>query len=359
MNKKQVIRTVVFLVLVFFVLVLLSDLFEYKVSNISRRYEKFKQLEDDTVDAVYVGSSGVDRYWIPAKAYDEYGMTVYPLSSEGLPSWLVKNMIVEARDKQNPKLIIIDSRPFTGSELTQVTSLAETRARRVIDMIDFFSPNRLDSINRSLKVFNKLDSSISRFSPSYYFTFIRYHNMWNDEAFTFDQLTDPVAKYLGFYLWEGSSVKEYSKPKEAVYTDERIPLCDQSMEDLTELIAYIKENNIDALFVDTPYPIDEKGSGRRNSLADILAENGMNYISYNTPEMAEKYPFDPSADFYNSNHVNYYGAEKFTTIFSEYINENYELSDHRNDERCADDWNGVYDLIKKRIAQFEKNKAKK
>lgn len=47
-------------------------------------------------------------------------------------------------------------------------------------------------------------------------------------------------------------------------------------------------------------------------------------------------------DFYNSKHVNYVGAEKYTDYLVKYINENYELPDRRGDERYKS-WEKAYD----------------
>lgn len=354
MNRKQIIRTIVFFILVFFVLVFLCSLFKYKISNISRRYQTFKELEDNTVDAVFVGSSGVDRYWIAAKAYDEYGMTVYPLSSEGLPSWLVKNMIVEAVDRQNPKLILIDTRPFTTSEVASTVTLADTRARRVVDMLDFFSLNRLDAIKRSVAEMDKIDEESTKFdlATSYYLSFIRYHNKWSDDTFSFNELKQEKAAYLGFYIWKGSSIKQYKKASDPELTEKREPLDEIAEKYLYELIDYIKEEKLDVLFVDTPYSVKEEGMARRNTLFDIFEENDIPYITYNTADAYEALDLNFKEDFYNSNHVNYYGAEKFTGAFMQYLHDNYDLTDHRDDADCADDWNGIYKKIKKRIKKI-------
>lgn len=357
MNRKQIIRTLVFFLLLFFILVVLSDLFEYQNSNMSRRYEKYKTLEDDTVDAVYIGTSGVDRYFINSKAYEQYGMTVYPLSTEGLPPWLIKNLVVEAYKHQNPKLLIIDVRPFITGDFSRNTNLTDVRCRRVIDMLDFFSTNRISAIERSKKVLGQLDDSYHWYTPSFYFSFIRYHNKWSDDGFSFDDLDTEYAGYMGFYVAESKSIKV--KPQKAsVYTDVPAELDSISREYLDELIAYIREENLNVLFVDSHTICSELESARRLTLKDYLEEQGLDYLTYNTPEMEALYPIDHETDFYNSSHVNYYGAEKYTDYFAAYLHENYEFPDHRGDEACADDWTGIYDKIKRKIAKFEKAKAK-
>ncbi|MCQ2495294.1 MAG: hypothetical protein MJ131_01735 [Lachnospiraceae bacterium] len=358
MNKKQVLRIVVFLLLMFLVLVPLCDLFEYQNSNMSRRYEKYKVLEDDTIDAVFIGTSGVDRYFINSKAYEEYGMTVYPLSTEGEPPWLVLNMVKEAYAHQNPKLVMIDARPFIASNFAKNTNLTDVRARRVIDMLDFFSFNRLDAIKRTLDVMSTLDESIHWYTPSYYFSFIRYHNKWSDDDFSFDDMTTERAGYMGFYVAKSKSIKQ-TKIKASEYTDETAPLNEISEKYLRELCAYFRDNKINALFVDTPTYTGLEESKRRNTFTQIVEEEGFKFVNYNTPELDAELGLDRTSDFYNSAHVNYYGAEKFTAHFAAYLHENYDLPDHRNDEKCAKDWNGIYAKVKRNIAKFEKEAKKK
>ena len=50
---------------------------------------------------------------------------------------------------------------------------------------------------------------------------------------------------------------------------------------------------------------------------------------------------------------NSYGAEKYTAVLAAYLDENYDLPDRRNDEAVKKDWDGVYDSLKAKIAEFE------
>ena len=72
MTKQQITKVVAFCLIVCIMLLCLCDLFEHNnLSNYSRRIHTYRTLEEDTVDAVFLGTSGVDRYWIAAKAYEE------------------------------------------------------------------------------------------------------------------------------------------------------------------------------------------------------------------------------------------------------------------------------------------------
>ena len=108
----QVAKVVVFLGIFCVILYFLCDIFEYSNGYMSQRYELYKSFEPDTIDAVIIGTSGVDRSWIAAKGFDKFGLAVYPLSIDAMPCWTVLDMIKEAFLYQNPKLVVIDMRTF-------------------------------------------------------------------------------------------------------------------------------------------------------------------------------------------------------------------------------------------------------
>ena len=62
---------------------------------------------------------------------------------------------------------------------------------------------------------------------------------------------------------------------------------------------------------------------------------------------------DLKTDFYNPGHLNFYGATKFTSIFADYLIENYGLEDKRNQEHVKEHWDGVHDRLLEKIAELE------
>ena len=353
MNKKQAFRLTAFLLVVACILVILCDLFEYPNSHMSERFKTYSDFDKGTVDAIYIGTSGTDRFWIPGKAFDEYGMTVYPLSIEALPSWNIINILQYGMKKQKPSLVIIDTRSFLWNpELSADT--AGKRARRVADQFDFLSFTRFDAINRSLKLIHSLDSSVSRFDVSYYLPFIRYHDMWSDDDFTFDEIGSQPSKTLGYRLAKSRSLT-VTPINDPVFSDATTELDKYNKEYLYELIEYIKDKNINALFVSSPRQIDKENVYINNAIFNILEEEGMNCINFSTQENVEKYKFDYSKDFYDEGHVNFYGAVKYTEYFSEYLNAHYNLPDHRDDEKC-ESWHGNFEYIQNCVEKWENSK---
>ena len=67
---SQIAKVVIFLGIFCVILYFLCDIFEYGNNYISQRYDLYKSFEPDTIDAVIIGTSGVDRSWIAAKGFD-------------------------------------------------------------------------------------------------------------------------------------------------------------------------------------------------------------------------------------------------------------------------------------------------
>ena len=358
MAKKIIIRCIAFALIICMMFVVLCDLLELNnTSNYDRRYTTFRKLEKNTVDAVYIGTSGVDRYWISPKAYEEYGMTVYPLAIDSMPTWLFINVLEDAFKRQNPELVLIDARSF-GQDNTNQTTM-DTRARRVLDAMAMFSTERVKAGFKTMEVMhNTFEDEQSRFDLSYLLSFIKYHDRWKDDDYKIkNNLGNKEHQYSGFYITGNSTTiepQEYTPYNFDLYE----PLDPLTEESLYELLDYLEEKDVEVLFVDTPQMKDDKEIGRGNTLYKNLDERGVDYIHFLSEEGEHVIDFDYSHDFYDSPHVNYYGAEKFTEYFAKYLDENYDLPDRRGEEDVAKDWDGRYDAVKAKIKADEAKKNK-
>lgn len=360
MTKKELFRSVVFMAIVAVMFIILCDLFEQENNkNFDKRIFTYRTLEEDTVDAVYIGTSGVDRYWIAAKAYEEYGMTVYPMSVEQMPAWLFIPMIEESLEYQSPELIILDVRAFTQS---QETDEMEIRARRILDAMDLFSLNRLKTAFRTMESIHKLDEEKPLFDVSYLLSFVKYHSMIMEESYRFENnIGSKVHEYAGFYMDPSLTIK-VKEIKPCIYKSKLNPELDKITEEaLYEVLDYIEEKDLKVLFVDSPQQRSKVEAGRTETIYSILEERGMDYLSYYTKDNKSgiTIDFDYKKDFYGEGHVNYYGAEKFTAEMAKYLDENYDLPDRREDENAKKYWDGVYDKIKDKVKEYEEKKNKK
>ena len=353
MTKKQLLRCIAFLMATFLMLLALCDLFEQENhNNHDQRYREYRDLEENTVDAIYVGTSGVDRYWIAAKAYDEYGMTVYPVSFDACPVWLIPHIIEDALRYQDPQLILLDIRAFTQD---CYASVMDTRARRVIDSMDFWSPVRWKAASRTVELIHQVDPAMSEWDISFHIPFVKHHSKWDKDYWFQLNMGDRAHQYLGFYMNDWLTIHKEAQDPEMYFSDVTCPLDPIAEEALYDTIDFIRERNLNVLFIDSPKLFEESEMARTNRILDILEEEGFECLNFYTEKYDGSFTIelDPENDFYNLNHVNYYGAEKYTAVLAAYLDAHYDLPDRRNDEAVRKDWDGVYEALKAKVKEYE------
>lgn len=351
MKKNQLIRLLCFCLCIITVMLGLSKLFHYEKAGGQFRNAVlgYSDLPKGTVDVVAIGTSGIHCSYIPGKAYNDYGMTSYGLTIDGMQAWDVVPMMKYARETQNPKLYVIDMRPFTVSD---ATGNMEARSRYFNEIFPMFSKFRFMGINESLKYLSRYTDT-GRFDLSYYFTVLRYHDMWQDDL-SFGVLKKGNYFPYGFRLTKAEF--KVKKLEDSVYTKDKLALTDFAAECLQNVFDYAEENGLELLFVYSPRSIDESISARKNTLCEILDSKGYPYVDMASPDSEKTYKFDKTTDFRDKSHTNYYGAEKFTCYLTEYIINKYDIEDRRSDGSC-DCFAAAYKKVLKKAASLEKQIA--
>lgn len=351
MTKKQIARAVAFFLVLMCMFSFLSDVFE---NSSNRRnttpVRTYYSLERDTLDVAVLGTSGIDRYWLAAKAYEEQGIASYALSLNHFPAWFMLPMVKEiVRKHSSLKLLVIDMRPFTASYTGEGVEKYENRARIGTEALPFFSLARLEAIDRTLRTISENVEGESRFDLSYFFSFIKHHTRWSEKGFNVYEETEyKISEYMGAYMHKYFSLKTMDEPITTEESDARSPLDKVCLENLYELFDYLKNQSFQILFLNTPHSQSRLETRRINFLCDILDKEGYRYLNCPLDESI----YDLKNDFYNAEHANYYGAEKFTNEFTYYLTQNYEFADRRADSRYYQ-WEGTYANIKKQVAEWE------
>ncbi len=381
MTKKQILRCVAFVVAVFMMIVLMCDLFECEnTKNYDKNAYTYRNLPENIIDGVYIGTSGVDRYWIAAKAYEDYGMSLHTYSFDALPSWLFTDAIDFALENQTPKVILLDVRAFFQDN---TADLMDVRARRFLDAQPILSLKRLKAAKKAVNNVHKqslveieeakilasqqtdptlppveIPEEKSKYDASYIFSFMKFHSKWADKYSVYNNLGSKEHEHGGFFISPKRNIRRAPQAKVIYDANKFAPLDPFAEESLYEIIDYIKEKKLNVLFVDTPQFLDEIEMGRANTTYKILEENGMDYLHFYINGSGNfTIDLDNTQDFYDESHVNYYGALKFTDVLAKYIDEKYDMPDRKNDKQASAYWNGKFENIKTTVAGFEQEKA--
>ncbi len=310
--------------------VVLFVLVSYMLRPVSQdriRVAGYYALPENSIDIVCLGTSATYRYFNNPVMWENYGVTSYNFATGSQSPSVLKSLILECEKTQSPKLYIVETRKLVKyKELDQ-----EVVLRKVTDCMKY-SANRIDLINKEVPKFWE--------RPDYYFDIIKYHDNWkNLSDSSFDYITNEYPDELNG--WRNINKLEILKPFEEPYATTEEPMNEESEEILLDFMDFCKEQNINVLFVATPWRATKECQKRNNYLSRIIEENGFEFLDC-TPLM-DDIGLDFETDFFNNNHTNAIGAEKFTNYFGKYLTEKYDFSSEYSDE-VIDSWEKIVEL---------------
>ncbi|MDD6311602.1 MAG: hypothetical protein PUB09_06775 [Firmicutes bacterium] len=347
LKKRRIRKTllaVLFLVLTFGMFTYLNHVFSIGESDSNKQiFNAFYDEEKDTIDAIYLGTSAANRYFINPLAYEEEGMSVFTVATMGMPMFYMPELMDEVQKTQDPDLYIIEMRWL----LKDRDMITDAHIRRVTDSLKL-SSNKKKIID---KTFDYMDGSkgmlgdISDNKLDYYVPIIKYHSKLSQgEMAKADFIPWNVNNKTKGYVMSASTVKRVNQFP-ARLSDEKAPLSDIAQRALNEVLDYCDNNGKDVLFVLSPYSVQKGQMPKFNTAIEIVSERGYPVVNFNSEEMYEELGINWDEDFYNSKHVNYCGAEKYTKWLTAYLAEHYDLTDHRGDAKY-ESWEESYKTYK-------------
>lgn len=345
-KTRIILGILVFLICAGVVFAYLSKVFSMGDTDANRQtFKAFYAEEKDTIDVAYLGTSASNRYFINPKAFHDEGISSFTLATMGMPLFFIPNLIDEIEKTQDPDLYIIELR-WVEKEREQVS---DAHIRRVTDNMKL-SENRLDAIN---KAFTFMDGSkgllgdITYEKIEYLLPIIKYHARLASENMTpGDFTTSSTKNETKGYVISPSTTKQVNQFVSRL-SDEEKPLSAEAEQALNEVLDYCDNmpNDKEVLFVLSPYSVKTAQMPKFNTAISMVEERGYDVLNFNTPEMYEELDIDWDHDFYNSKHVNYVGAQKYTEWLTNYLKANYKLKDHRGEAKY-DSWEEAYETYR-------------
>jgi len=323
MKIKRLLKAVVFAVV--FVLLFLSvqqTLIPYDALNY-QHIAGFYEEREDSLDAVYIGSSNCFIFWNSAFAWKEHGITVYPYACNSLSFYATEHLIKEARKTQPDAMFIVNINAIYegGIGVDQMYNLLNCMP---------FSMNKLSLTKYMTEV---ADLSLKD-SIEFYLPVIRYHERYSNlikEDFGAEIDGYKGATVFNNYFNKIDDISErYTLTEETVEIDSRVTDC------IDSLLEYIEEEELDVLFVTVPQAKTRvKDAKRYNAIEKYISERGFDTLDLLSA--TEEQGLDLTKDFYNDGHVNIHGSIKFTDYLSKYLIENYDqFEDKRGNGEYAD-----------------------
>ena len=284
--------------------------------------KEFYSEPKNGLDIVYIGASNAYVHFNPVLAYHKYGFTTGMLSDGNQQPAAFKYLLEEAQKYQKPKVYLIDiSYSFTYQRM-------ETAVRKVTDSLKP-SLNRYKAINDLLQYTDVPKEEYI----NYHLSFLTYHNNW--KYVNINNFKNQIV-FKGHLLSDETiAVKSYADHK---WLEDKLPVPPEIDNIFDDLISYIKDKNLNVVFVLAPKIYSNESMGILNSITSKIEDNDLEVWNL---KYLDNLNIDYEHDLYNDLHLNVIGATKFTDVFSKFLKEKYNLADHRNDKKYQS-WDNEY-----------------
>ena len=320
----------------------------YFVRHINANRQNFSGFYDEkekSLDMVYIGGSAAFVYWEPLRAWNSYGFTSYNFAHNSIVPQAIKYYIEEVEKTQSPNLYLIDLRPFQYGEVY------EGNPKQQCMYTEAYIRNGTDSMNYSYTRYKLINEAVKDKEKRLYYhlDFFKYKSRLQTLLSTIllsesgdvreTEFIDNIAenRLKGFsFIYKTAKVKftDHSSVTEVGTIDPEVHKY------FIDLLEYCKEKERKILFIVHSYVQTKAHKMEYNYMKEVIEQYGFDFL--NTNDYYKEIGLDYNKDLYNNNHVNVFGAEKYTDFVAKYIDEKYNLPDKRGDEAFSD-WNTCYD----------------
>ena len=339
MRRNDLIKSVIFIGIFLLALIPVSYIVRTN-GDVKDRFSGFYAEKEDTIDIVMIGSSPVFPYYSAPMLWGETGITAYPLSSNVQRPVAMKYLVKEAEKTQSPSLYIFEMRMYTMKDEDLCENMAYTRG--VTDNLRY-SANRVETIQAMVPE--------SEERLSFYLDLLKYHTNWKMFALSSEWGNWRYRKeseLKGFYIKD--EVGPTATPEAGGAVGE-LAIPPEQEDYLKDLLAYLQENELQALFIVSPYGESPEDQQMYNYMGSIIEEAGYRFLNMNNYYEEIGIVFEEDFADYGS-HTNVVGAKKCTAFLEDYLLENYSFEDKRGDGAYAS-WDEAYEkwLAESQVAE--------
>lgn len=281
-------------------------------------FKGFYQMEEDSIDVLFLGSSHAATQFSPQVLYNTYGIRSYNLGCEQQNLLTSYYWLREALRFQKPRFVILDT--FVLFEYINYETLNSSKSctRKAFDAMKW-SWVKWEAIHDICKYDEKQTLA------SYYFPNIRYHTRWTDlcaNDFLYGRLEEHYELKGYAPLCDYSYNREYTpfSGKETDEYDEMLPLMQAYMD---RIVALCAEEGITLILVKTPSATQTPA--KHHTLCDYAAEKGVLFLDFNEESIYHACGFEFAADMNDNEHGNMRGAEKISRYMASVLYDQYGL----------------------------------
>jgi len=340
-NIRKIIKTVAFLGILSFVILISSRILRRKESY----YYKDQFFHSDTqYDVLLFGSSHMHEGIDPVYLWENHGISSYNLASAGESIQMTYYVLKEALEHSKPRAVVIDSVKISEME----GSLGEGYAfvHESLDALPL-NRNKIEAV-RYASPFLNVDP-LSFISDMY-----AYHGRYAE--LEKEDFTDTITYDRGAYIMTEVVKNEKADPGSYI-TDTRELKDGEGVKAYKKIIALCREKGVTPVLINIPANRDnytKEEQIRTNSLMKYTEENGGKAV--NLLPLLDEIGIDYDTDFGDSSHLNFLGVAKTADFLARYLKEEFDIPDHRGDSEYIDDWEKGIELWREQKTELLRKK---
>lgn len=306
----------------------ITDVFQPKllfkseyVSPETEVWSDFYQQDKNSLDVLYVGSSHVYNAINPIVIYENAGYTGVDLASSAQDMGTSYFYIKEALRYQQPECIILDAYGFVWESF----SLEENYKRSLDNMR--WSEVKLEAV-RTWQQYHE-EELLTRI-----FTILDYHSRWGELVeYDFSYRSDMVLMRGFAPTFESAAVSHIPFNAEV-----GLEVTDRSREYFNEIVELCDENEIQLILISTP--ACDWTTVQSDVVQKLADEYQVEYWDFNRSDEYESIGIYDMTDYKDRNHLNVYGAEKFSAVLADRLCE-AEVIDAEHSQAAVQEWNAA------------------
>lgn len=313
-NRNRAVNVILFVSVLGVVCILLGRFFFPSVEQDTNYYGKrcFNEQPRNTVETIILGSSAVHFDITPMEIFETYGTSAWALGS----SWQSLSSsyyLLEEAYRLHP-----ESLHNVMLEVLQLRYETNDYQRQLIT--DGMKYNDL-KFTAYLDYTDNIKDAVS-----YTFPLVSYHSRWNDiTAKDFNRQGEYRPYLRGYFLsTDRNDFEEYSS------SDLEIPRFfpdpsagekqfeEEGLYYLKKIIDFCSEHGLRLVLIKTPMSMHWDDADH-NAVESIAKKYGLEYLDFNYEPLLTETGINFASDLLDTDHLNYYGAKKFTAWLGNYL----------------------------------------
>ena len=325
-KPKTVVRVLVFLLVAALIYGALSRLLAVNNATEQQYVRSFYLEPKHSLDVMILGASETFTDYCAPLAWQHAGFTSYPLAVSAAQGTIYPSMLREAAKRQSPGVYVVEVNGFlyTAAEREELSAGA---LHKWFDTLPL-SADKIAAIRESVPAGER---------SSYYMPLLKYHTNWKNIADVRQSLSlQKQARTVGY-----SYTKPFLSISAHLLESDEIPVRQQDLDAFNEqslrtFCETAKDLGLEhVLFARFPHrTVIENNDDVFAKFAAVVQEYGYDFVNFDT--QMDAIGLDPLDDFANAEHLNIFGAEKFTPYLADYLTAHYDLNSTHSDKVTAE-----------------------